>query len=148
MWLFTRYGFFSFSVAGHEQIAIRARVEEHLQQLMKRFNTQGTIKKLKKRDYAYRIVVPQATAAKWAEDLVKEMTWSNFKNEAHRYGEKNNLESRWDYNRALHNIWADTLVMQHAEHKRRGIEISASYVNYNVSLDDPNEDVDSEGNRI
>jgi len=107
MWLFTRYGFFSISVQGNTAI-VRARMREHLVALQDRFPLcasihRGAIQSTEDRDYAWRISVPLKVWAKAVEQLVLEQTWSNFKNEAARFGKEKDLPGR--YNLLLHEVW-------------------------------------------
>ena len=103
MWLFTRYGFYSISVmTGSEKTCIRARRNGHLQALHDRFarlrRCEITISEAS--DYRYRMLVPRRAWESAMLELVREQTWSNFKNEVARF---NGCD---DYERALHSVWA------------------------------------------
>lgn len=115
MWLFTKYGFFSAVCARQsdgkqnqpvdsERMMIRARVREHLANLIKRFPDElqnceilasiGT-------DYAYRFFVPKAAWSTVATKLAEETDYDNFKAAVGRHqgaGGEGYLE-------ALHDVW-------------------------------------------
>ena len=102
MWLFTRYGFYSISVrTGSTKTCVRARLNSHLQALRDRFarlrGCEITISEAN--DYRYRMLVPRRAWESAMLELVKEQTWSNFKNEVARFN------GCGDYEQALHHIW-------------------------------------------
>jgi hypothetical protein len=114
MWLATRYGWFSLACAyknsqnpadglDEDRIMIRARRRKHLTALQERFALAGEILHSPTNDYPYRLIVPKADAATLARELVEEMTWSNFKDEAHRF-QVEHQEPR-GYADGLHRVW-------------------------------------------
>ena len=115
MWLATRYGWFSLACAynnahnpadglDENRIMIRARRRSHLAALQKRFGLAGEILHSATNDYPYRLVTGKVEAAAVVRQLVEEMTWSNFKDEAHRYGaEQKEPEG---YVNGLHEVWS------------------------------------------
>lgn len=109
MWLFTRYGFFSIACARKpggavdpDLMMIRARMSEHLEALRSRFDELSgcEVSETPDNDYRYRLLVPKAVWTSIVAALAEEQTWSNFKNEAHRF---NNGDRR--YYEALHRVW-------------------------------------------
>lgn len=108
MWLFSRYGFFSVvcakrggrmgTVVDRQRVAVRARLKKHLKALLDRFaNELGCCKIIEDRqaDYRYRIIVLKSSWAWVAQELVKEMNYSNFKNEVKDH----------DYHEILMDVW-------------------------------------------
>ena len=98
MWIFTRYGFFSFSVRDNK-VWIRSRKKPHLQSLKDRFLLDGTIVESHDTDYRYRLMVDKEVAAGMMYTLSFEQDWSNFKNEASRSNKDRS------YIMALHDVW-------------------------------------------
>jgi hypothetical protein len=112
MWLFTLYGFFSVVCARDQDgakaetntLMVRARVRHHLETLQGRFTELGddSIRETPDTDYRYRIVVPKARWKEVVAQMVEELSYSNFKDEAARslgFGER-------DYIHALHDVWS------------------------------------------
>jgi hypothetical protein len=123
MWLFTRYGFYSVACADKKDgsldpsnMMVRARRKSHLQALQKRFTqlAAADIVMLPGRDYKYRLIVAKDSWIKIVGELASEQTWSNFKNEAARFGGAENS----DYVHALHKVWAIMNDLQRGEPKR------------------------------
>jgi hypothetical protein len=126
MWLFTRYGFYSVACADKTDkkdgpldpatMMVRARRKSHLQALQKRFAQleASEIVVLKGRDYRYRLFVGKDLWARIVAELASEQTWSNFKNEAARFGGSGSS----DYVHALHEVWATMNDLQRQEPKR------------------------------
>ena len=120
MWLFTRYGFYSVACAQKKNgsvdlstMMVRARRKSHLQVLQKRFAQleASEIVLLPGRDYKYRLFVAKDSWAEIVAELASEQEWSNFKNEAARFGGAGSS----DYVRALHEVWATMNDLQRRE---------------------------------
>jgi len=115
MWLFTQHGFYSAVCARQgdgkknqpvdpERMMVRARVREHLVNLVERFpgelrnceilNSAGT-------DYAYRIFVAKAAWSAVAAKLADETDYDNFKAAVGR--QQGSAGSA--YLHALHDVW-------------------------------------------
>ncbi|MCX6598898.1 MAG: hypothetical protein NTV70_21300 [Acidobacteria bacterium] len=114
MWLATRYGWFSLACAyknaqnpadglDQDRMMIRARRRQHLSALQERFALEGKIQSSVTNDYRYRLIVSKAAAAAVAQQLVEEMTWSNFKNEAYRFQVEH--KEPGGYVDGLHRVW-------------------------------------------
>jgi hypothetical protein len=110
MWIFTRYGFYSVACASkpdgsidHATVMVRARCISHLEQLQRRLAelSGAEIVTFTKRDYRYRIIVPESVWATILVQLAGEQTWSNFKDEAARFQGAEGAK----YVRALHEVW-------------------------------------------
>ena len=108
MWLFTRYGFYSIACASKHDgaldlktLMIRSRLKAHLEKLQARFPrlSGAEIFTSPIRDYRYRILVDREVWEVVVAELVKEQTWSNFKNEVATFGGGD------EYVRALHEVW-------------------------------------------
>lgn len=123
MWLFTRYGFFSFACAFRNDGAgpgidpdlmmIRARTKSHLERLQARFPliAECSILLTRSADYRYRIIVSKEDCAKLVSELVREQDWSNFKEEAKRFGGSGNAP----YVDALRKVWTVMYQLQQDE---------------------------------
>jgi hypothetical protein len=101
MWIFTRYGFYSIACAARpdgsidpDNLMVRARSEEHLRALQRRFPSLSTTEILTSpnQDYRYRIILPKHIWAGILVDLAMEQKWSNFKNEVAAYNHPNGKE--------------------------------------------------------
>jgi hypothetical protein len=92
---------------------IRARVRGHLHNLQKRFECLAVlpVKATPKNDYGYRLIVPKSVWANVMVKLVMEQEWSNFKDEAARFGGKDGRA----YSAALHEVWATMVLLQRRE---------------------------------
>lgn len=115
MWMFTKYGFFSITGAptgkNHAgkpdgaKVQVRARKEDHLQELIDRFpdRLKGVkIVRTPLADYKWRIVVPFDAWLGVAAELAGEAAeYNNFKKECTRFADG------WDqpYIDALHAVW-------------------------------------------
>ena len=122
MWIFTRYGFFSFVCARQgdgkygqpvdpDRIMIRARSMEHLECLKGRFVDeldQYDIREFGNSDYPFRIIIKKLIWWKLVTKLAEEVDYDNFKSEVARYLG----QSGSDYGEALHQVWE---VMRHLE---------------------------------
>lgn len=96
MWVFSIYGFYSIACATKtggtldpDNVMVRARCKEHLQNLQKRCPELASSKILSppNRDYGYRLIVPKSTWLVALQEIAEEQTWENFKNEvAQRMG--------------------------------------------------------------
>jgi hypothetical protein len=82
MWIFTTYGFFSFTQSAFEpgKIQIRARDDRDLEDLKKRHKLRAKIVETDNSDYRWRILVTPATAAKIMAGEVEAIDYANFKN--------------------------------------------------------------------
>ncbi len=112
MWIFTRYGFYSVVCARNQDSArpdtdtlmVRARVRHHLEKLQNRFAALAgcSIRETPDTDYRYRIIVPKACWRDVVVQMVEEISYANFKDEAARslgFGGR-------DYIHALHDVWS------------------------------------------
>lgn len=111
MWLMTRYGFFSVAVYKPGVATVRARVRSHLEALCKRLTIPASrIKKSSDRDYEFRLELNQHAWSLHLAELAEEQTWSNFKDEAARYGLKRCTDLTpgrvQRYTSFLHGVWA------------------------------------------
>lgn len=120
MWLFVRQGFYSLACAQKEDgtidtetMMIRARSAGHLRNLQQRFESLAglPIKTTRHTDYRYRLIVSKEVCATVVAELVREQTWSNFKQEAARFGGVNGRA----YTRALHEVWNIMYRLQNSE---------------------------------
>ena len=110
MWIMCRLGFYSLACAQNKDgtidtqtMMIRARSLAHLRNLQNRFESLAglPVKTTQHTDYRYRLIVSKDVCAKVVAELVKEQTWSNFKQEAARFcGIKGRM-----YSLALHDVW-------------------------------------------
>lgn len=82
MWIFTTYGFFSFtrSPLEPERIQIRARDDRDLEDLKKRHGIKAKIIETDHSDYRWRIIVDRGVAAKIMTDETLAIDYENFKN--------------------------------------------------------------------
>jgi hypothetical protein len=117
MWIFARYGFYSIACASkpdgsldEETVMVRARREEHLQNLRDRFSALADVEivMMTDRDYRYRLIVPKQVWVPILTEMAEEQDWSNFKNEAAAYQGTTGAS----YLRALHEVWATMDRMQ------------------------------------
>jgi len=110
MWIFTRYGFFSFVCPIQydgsielEKVAIRARSEDHLRRLQGRFPDLAADKIISTPggDYPYRIILSKDRWAQIIGELALEVDWTNFRNEvaAHQ-----GPDGQY-YLEAIHDVW-------------------------------------------
>lgn len=114
MWLFTRYGLFSVTNARQgrgrpgsaldpRRLQVRARSRKHLELLVARFRALRGYKLIEtpSADYRFRIIVRRKVWMRVATELVREITYPNFKNECH-----GNIELEDEYISALHRVWS------------------------------------------
>lgn len=105
MWLFSKIGFFSAVACQNKdktpdfsRICVRARVRQHLENLVKLYDHNYEILETPDRDYRYRIIT---TAKEW-EGLVSVITsridYTNFKDSVATTGDIS-------YETSLHNVW-------------------------------------------
>jgi hypothetical protein len=112
MWVFTLYGFYSVvcarnqdgTKAGTNKLIVWARVRHHLETLQGRFSelVGYSIRETPDTDYRYRIIIPKARWKEVVAQMVEELSYGNFKDEAARslgVGER-------DYIHALHDVWS------------------------------------------
>ena len=110
MWVFTRYGFFSFVCPSQDdgsvdskKVAIRARSENHLRRLQGRFSDLAAEKIITtpRGDYPYRIILSKQRWAQIIGELALEVDWTNFRNEvaAHQGADGQS------YLEAIHDVW-------------------------------------------
>jgi len=115
MWLFTKYGFYSAVCARQEdgkkhqpvdpkRMMIRARVREHLENLLERFPDElagAEILKSTDTDYAFRLFMSKTAWATVVEKLAGETNYDNFKAAVgHQQG-----TAGTGYLQALHDVW-------------------------------------------
>lgn len=115
MWIFTQHGFFSAVCARQgdgrksqpvdpERMMVRARLREHLVNLVERFpvELQGCeILKSAGTDYAYRLFVAKAVWSAVVKKLAEETDYDNFKSAVdERQGSAGKA-----YLAALHDVW-------------------------------------------
>lgn len=85
MWLITDEGFFSVvqkpDDINKDTLTVRARVSADLRNLKKRLPDMGEITTSKYNDYRYRAKVPREQLANAIEQMVKDIRYSNFKDE-------------------------------------------------------------------
>lgn len=97
MWVFTKYGFFSF--VKHERgYAVRSRSRAHLEALKKRLGLDCSIDTKSGTDYPCRIYVDKETWTRAITTLAGEVDYDNFKKAV---GTKDA-----PYARALSSVWA------------------------------------------
>lgn len=84
MWIFTNYGFFSFTQSTYRPgfIQIRARDDRDLSDLRRKHGLRGKIIETENSDYRWRILCRQATAARIMAAEAMDIDYSNFKNAA------------------------------------------------------------------
>jgi hypothetical protein len=109
MWLITNEGFFSVvqkpDDVGKDTLTVRARVLSDLKNLKKRLPDMGEITVSKYTDYRYRAKVPRGQLANAIEQMVKDIRYSNFKDEvADKQG-----QGRADI---YSNVWANLYELQ------------------------------------
>lgn len=117
MWLFTRYGFFSFSVRESGIMQIRARRQDHLVLLKKRFPKflgRTAIIITRNGDYLFRLETTIQDASVLMSELVLEQTWSNFKKEACTYqgAHAESAKAVREYNKTLMDVYWDAGELQ------------------------------------
>jgi len=101
MWLFTTFGFFSIvQKKDTDFLTIRARKREHLIELVTRYplETACDIVELHVCDYRYRIACEREDLMRVIPDIVRDVTYSNFKDAV-----ASTLEL--EYVDVLHNVW-------------------------------------------
>ena len=122
MWMFTKYGFFSVTGAptgrsksgppDGKHVQVRARKEDHLDELKSRFPKKlgaCPVVRTPRADYKFRIVVPTDVWLEVAAELAGEAAeYGNFKKECTRFADG------WDqeYIDALHAVWARMLRLE------------------------------------
>jgi len=81
MWIFTTYGFFSFTQSTYTPgfIQIRARDERDLEDLKRRHRLKGKIIETPQADYRWRVLVKPETASRILADEAAAIDYSNFK---------------------------------------------------------------------
>jgi hypothetical protein len=116
VWLFTKYGFYTFVCAEQGdggkhgrsidlgRIMVRCRLRQHLEALQARFPDLAGCEIMESlhADYAYRIFVDEPVWSQVLAGLNEEMDYDNFKSEVARHqGPKGAA-----YERALHEVWS------------------------------------------
>jgi hypothetical protein len=106
MWIFTPFGFFS-AVCGRRDgqvdettIMVRARKDDHLQALKRRFLLEEAIQESIDTDYRYRIILSKTRWAHIVSELAQEIDYTNFKAKVAE------ASSDGDYESALHRVWS------------------------------------------
>lgn len=126
MWLFTRFGFYSVTCARQDGnrpgaavnpgvFQVRARVRQHLENLIDRFPTllsECEIVETPRNDYLWRIFVPRETWNEVAAYLADDITYDNFKSECSRQMG----DQTFGYATALHDVWSTMGRMQRQAH--------------------------------
>jgi hypothetical protein len=94
---------------------VRARCEDHLRNLQKRFAVLAGVEiaTMPHRDYRYRLIVPKSVWVKLVSELAEEQEWSNFKNQVSKHQGKAGAP----YARALHEVWG---IMYRLQAQNRG----------------------------
>ena len=116
MWIATKYGWFSM-VRAHDGIRfmVRARRKSHLEELiyamdfLKVSNTQ--IVETVHTDYKFRIFITEAQLKMIMLEMVEDLDYSNFKNEAKEFQEGRQVEGTDNYIESLHQVWWEMLYM-------------------------------------
>ena len=121
MWIFTRYGFYSVVCAQSKDgagldtntLMVRARVRHHLERLQSRFVSLAghSIHASADADYRYRIIVPKTCWYEVATQMVEEISYGNFKDEATK---TLGFPGR-GYIEALHDVWSRLYELQRQE---------------------------------
>lgn len=133
MWVFTKWGFFSIVCAqgadgalDPDMLMIRARVVDHLENLLREFSLSGPVIVTMDTDYAYRIVLPKTTVVAIMLHLTEDITYSNFKNEV----ALNRRAVGTLYVQALHDVWETMYLLQRQTLKmlKTGRQVSAQLV--------------------
>lgn len=109
MWLITNEGFFSVvqkpDDIGKDTLTVRARVSADLKNLKKRLPDMGEITTSKYSDYRYRAKAPREQLAAAIEQMVRDIHYSNFKDEvAYKQG-----QGRADL---YHDVWYSLYELQ------------------------------------
>lgn len=106
MWIMTPFGFFSIVCAQDTKggphptdMLVRARRLEHINAIQKYYNLPA-IQKDGGTDYPYRITVPMHIVQDMIAKEVRDIHYTNFKDEAHRVGAKDK-----PYHQFLHSVW-------------------------------------------
>jgi hypothetical protein len=122
MWLFTKYGFFS-AVSARQgdgehgrpvdptRIMVRARVRDHLEQLVKRFPHHLDDCEIQERtttDYGFYLFMEKRVWAEVVGKIITDLEYDNFESEVARFQGK----AGKDYEQALHEVWSVMLRLQ------------------------------------
>lgn len=116
MWIFTKHGFFSAVCARQgdgnhgqpvdpERIMVRARVQNHLKALKKRFPDllgECEIQESAETDYAFRLFAQKSVWIQVVSGLVEETDYDNFKSEVARHQGRGGEA----YEHSLHHVWS------------------------------------------
>ena len=97
MWIFTPIGFFSVAKKEHDaedEITIRARVRADLEALKAYVASMSEIREDRNADYWYRATAKHEDFAEAAAQLVRDIDYSNFKNQV-AYKQGSNRSSRY-----------------------------------------------------
>jgi hypothetical protein len=115
-WLATIYGFFSIACASKSdgsldpnQLMVRARRNQHLASLKRRFPQLRPYKVilLHDRDYRYRLIVPKPMWLDVISGMTEEQCWANFKGKV-----ESQMPVDRPYVQALHRVWAMMMGIQ------------------------------------
>ncbi len=107
MWLFTKVGFFSVTRSRYndEELQIRARVKEDLENLKRYLPSLGSIVEMEDADYRYRIYVSVGDFKKVVDKIIDDIDYDNFKNKVAK-------EQGWKRSWLYGNVWS---IMKDAE---------------------------------
>jgi hypothetical protein len=104
LWIFTTYGFFSLTQSTFQPgfIQIRARDDRDLEELREKHGLRGKIIETRNSDYAWRILVRPATAARILSEETLSIDYSNFKN----------ATTERQHSRPLMQVWSAMMQVQ------------------------------------
>ncbi len=115
MWLFCKSGFFSAVQHANkpDKILLRARFKGDLENLcdIHLIECQHTIRHTPSCDYAWRMELPKALWAKIVLQEAQIIDYQNFKNEIHKYGNRNR-------DNAYNQVWSALAMAQDVEERR------------------------------
>jgi hypothetical protein len=102
MWIFSRHGFYSAVYdKSSECVLVRARVKQHLVNLVKAFDIDCRVITTRNHDYRYRVWVEKNKWADVCKRLAQDIDYPNFKGECTAKFGRND-----PYVHALHRVWA------------------------------------------
>lgn len=107
MWVFTKHGFYSAVSRKDGNIAVRARLKKHLEDLIQHYlPSKPEIVTTKESDYRHRIIIPHDLWVEAISKIAKDIDYGNFKSEVYR------TQGSCDYETALHQIWETMYLIQ------------------------------------
>lgn len=117
LWIFTTYGFFSFTQSTFQPgfIQIRARDDRDLEELREKHGLRGKIIETRNSDYVWRILVRPATAARILSEETLSIDYANFKN----------ATNERQHSRPLMQVWSAMMTVQTrrlSSRSRRGVD--------------------------